>query len=72
MQSTDNSIENNESIDTKQHFISDGKFSLLRQCQKEIFEATETSPSIRKIVNELINSESLEKLKSKYIAVWSN
>jgi len=49
----------NESIDIKQHFFNNEKFQLLKQCQQEIFEATEVSPSLRKIINDLINPENL-------------
>lgn len=69
--------ENSQRINTnginepKQYFIDDEKFQLLKQYQKEIFETTEVSPAIRKIVNELINDENLQKVKSKFIAVWS-
>lgn len=51
----------------RQHFINDDNFQLLQQCQQRIFEATEVSPSIRKLVNELINEENLEKISKKYI-----
>ncbi len=64
-------IEKNEDIQLKQHFISDDNFQLLRQCQQSIYEATEVSPAIRKIVNELINTENLEKVKAKFIKNWS-
>ena len=61
----------NNSHETKQHFINDEKFQLLKQYQQAIFEATEVSPAIRKIVNELINEENLQKIKSKFIGTWS-
>jgi hypothetical protein len=64
--------EKNDVIETKQHFINEENFKLLKQCQQEIFEITEVSPSLRKIVNELINDENLHKLKSKFITTWSN
>jgi hypothetical protein len=75
MQIGSKAIENssqtsNESIDTKQHLITDEKFQLLRQCQQEIYTATEASPSIRKIINELITEENLQQIKTKFIAVW--
>ncbi|MEO8402594.1 MAG: hypothetical protein ABI597_12545 [Gammaproteobacteria bacterium] len=55
----------------KQYFINEAQFQLLKQCQHEIYEQTEVSPAIRKIVNELISEENLQKIKSKYIAVWN-
>jgi hypothetical protein len=53
--------------EAKQHFICDDKFQLLKQYQQLIFEATEVSPSIRKIVNEIITVENLNKVKDKYL-----
>lgn len=61
-----------EGGDTKQYLISNENFHLLRQCQQEIYEATEMSPSLRKIINEIINVESLQKVKTKFISVWRN
>jgi len=62
----------NESIDIKQHFFNNEKFQLLKQCQQEIFEATEVSPSLRKIINDLINPENLSEFKQKFINQWRN
>lgn len=58
--------------DSKQHFISDDNFKLLKQYQQLIFEVTEVSPAIRKIVNELISVENLEKVKEKFLLNWRN
>lgn len=58
------------SNDSKQHFINDENFQLLKQYQQLIFEATEVSPAIRKIVNELISVENLEKIKEKFLLNW--
>jgi sulfur relay (sulfurtransferase) DsrC/TusE family protein len=60
----------NQNSETKQYFISDEKFELLKQYQQAIFEATETSPALRKIVNALITVENLEKVKANFIQVW--
>jgi len=62
----------NDSIEAKQHFFNDEKFQLLKQCQQEIFEATEVSPSLRKIINELISTENLQNFKSRFINLWRN
>ena len=68
----DNSKTNDEGgVNVKQYLISNDNFHLLKQCQQDIFEATEMSPSLRKIINEIINVESLQKVKTKFIAVWS-
>ena len=54
----------------KKHFILDEKFQLLKQCQKEIFTETEISPSIRKIVNDLINEVNLKTIKHQFTEIW--
>lgn len=64
--------EANEVTDKKQYLITDEKFQLIRQCQQIIFEATESSPSIRKLINELITEENLQKITTKFIAVWKS
>lgn len=64
-------VVSSESSDTKQYFIVEEKFQLLRQYQQLIFEATEVSPAIRKLVNELISVENLEKVKTKFVSQWS-
>ena len=51
----------------KQYLVKDEKFQLLKQCQQEVFLATEMSPSIRKIINEVISVENLEKVKEEII-----
>jgi hypothetical protein len=56
----------------KQHFISDEKFQQLKQCQQEIFTETDVSPSVRRIINELITVNNLEKIKKQFIAMIKN
>jgi hypothetical protein len=56
-----------ESIINKQHFISEEKFLLLKHCQQEIFDATAVSPSIRRLVNELICTDNLQRVKNKFL-----
>jgi len=60
----------NQSEPVQQPFIQNERFQLLKQYQQEIFQATEISPSIRKIVNELINMENLEAIKSRFVKTW--
>lgn len=67
----DSNKTNEEGGDIKQYLISNENFHLLRQCQQEIYQATEMSPSLRKIINEIINVENLQKVKTKFISVWS-
>ena len=66
----DNKQPNNDTIDTKQFLISNEKFQLLTAFQKEVYEKTEITPSRRKIINELITEENLNKIKSKFIESW--
>lgn len=61
------SDKDSENGEIKQYFICDDKFQLLRQCQQLISEATNFSPSIRKLVNEIITVENLNKVKVKYL-----
>ena len=53
--------------EVKQYFINDEKFKLLKQYQQLIFEATEVSVALRKIVNEVISIENLEKVRNKIV-----
>jgi hypothetical protein len=61
---------NSEHAESKKYLINDDKFDLIKQCQQEVFTATESRPSIRKIINELITEENLQEIKSKFIAIW--
>jgi sulfur relay (sulfurtransferase) DsrC/TusE family protein len=65
-----NKSVSNNITETKQYLITDENFKLVIQCKHDIYLATEASPSIRKIINELITEENLQKVKSKFIAVW--
>jgi hypothetical protein len=60
----------NQENDEKKQFISNEKFQLLQLCQQSVYQATESSPSIRKIINELITEGNLEKVAEKFISVW--
>lgn len=62
--------EDNETVDKKEYFINDSKFLLVKQCQQAVYEATESFPSVRKIINELITEENLHKITTKFIEVW--
>ena len=68
--SSKNIETSNESSDIKQYFINDANFELLKNCQQSIFQSTELSPAIRKLVNELITVENLEKVKEKLINMY--
>jgi hypothetical protein len=66
----DNHHLSNKNNEEKQHFITDQNFNLLKECQLEIYKATDLTPSMRKIVNELITEENLRKVKSKLISIY--
>ena len=55
----------------KKHFINEDKYQLLKQHQNDVFKEVEVSLSVRKMVNELITEENLQKVKSRFIAVLS-
>jgi len=61
-----------ESSHVKQYFINDENFKLLKHYQQRIFDTTEVSPALRKIVNELITVENLEKVMTKFVSNLSN
>lgn len=49
------------------HLISDENFEKLRKVQQSIFIATDVSPTVRKLVNYLIQKSNLEQLKEEMI-----
>jgi hypothetical protein len=65
----DQNNENNNVIENKR-LLNDEKYYMLQQCQKSIYQATESTPTIRKIINELITEENLQKIITKFIEVW--
>lgn len=66
-----NSKPPNDINEVKQHLISDQNFQQLKNLQSELFQLTEVSPSIRKIINEVINESSLQRFKESFLANWS-
>ncbi len=58
-----------EETEVRQYYIKEDKFELLRECQQFIFNETQVSPAIRKIVNDLITIENLETFKKQFLAV---
>ena len=65
--SSNSSNDSNQENEVKQYFINDEKYQLLQQCKNAIYEATELTPSVRKLVNEVITMENLNKIRDKYI-----
>jgi sulfur relay (sulfurtransferase) DsrC/TusE family protein len=57
--------------DVKQYFINEEKYQLLKKTQQEIYEKTEVSPAMRKLVNEVITEENLQRVVSKFLDVLS-
>jgi hypothetical protein len=68
MQFEENEVSNKKA--TKQYLISEDKFQYLKQFQRDVFESTEFSPSIRKIINELITEDNLANMKNKFVSMW--
>jgi hypothetical protein len=60
----------NKAVSTKQYLINEDKFQQLKQFQQAVFKITEFSPSLRKIINELITEENLENMKNKFVSQW--
>jgi len=63
---------NKEENRSKKSFLSEENYQLLKQYQQRVSEATGFSPDVRKIVNDLITVENMEKIITKYIKHWSN
>lgn len=61
------SISNKSSEETRKFLLTEDHFEKMKEVQREIFEKTEVSPSIRKIVNMLIAKESIDNLKDELI-----
>lgn len=52
---------------TRKYLLSDETFAILTEAQSKIREATEITPTLRKLINELVTQESVEKLTHKFI-----
>ena len=67
MQTNHDNIIEEQSNESKKYMISNEKFLLIKQYQQAISEITDASPTLRKIVNELITIENLEIVKEKLV-----
>jgi hypothetical protein len=67
MTKPEETIKNEEQKST---YLTEDKFKLIKQCQKDIFEAIQISLSIKKIIHELITEENTEKIKNKFINLY--
>lgn len=69
--SDENTAEPQEEIlneeSTKKFLMSDETYTLLTQAQSKIREATEVTPTLRKLINELVTQDTVEKLTKKFI-----
>ena len=67
---TDDSMESTEVSESihdeekRKFLLTDENYQKLRDLQQRIYEATELSPSMRKLINALITDEGLENLSS--------
>lgn len=57
----------NLSNDEKEYLITEENYQQLRQVQQAVYQATEMSPKIRKLLNALITEENLMKLTQQLI-----
>ena len=67
---TTKSHSNGNSDQNKKHLLSDFSFDALVKLQKEIAEQTGWLPSLYKLVNALINTDTLPYLKELILADW--
>ncbi len=53
--------------DKRRYLLTDESYQRLRNLQQRIFEATELSPSLRKLINALVTDEALENVSNRLI-----
>lgn len=66
----DAQIPNNhikEVNEEKKFLLTEENFQRLKAIQQEIFEKTDVSPGIRKLLNTIINEDRLNELKNRFI-----
>ena len=59
-----------EKKEYKSNYLTDEKMEILKRCKTDIYEATQMTPSIKKIIHELITEENIEKIKNKFINLY--
>ena len=67
---TEKTDQNAHSDQKKRHLLSDPSFDALVKLQKEIAEQIRWMPSLYKLVNTLINTDTLPYLKELILAEW--
>ena len=58
---------NKQDKEPHQHLINEENFYKLKQLQQRVFDATGVSPSMRKLINSIINDETIATLEHKLI-----
>jgi hypothetical protein len=70
-----NKIENKnnnnpENKESKSNYIKQEQYEKIKQCQEAIFEATHISLSVKRVINELITEDNLQKIEDKFIQLF--
>jgi arginyl-tRNA--protein-N-Asp/Glu arginylyltransferase len=60
-------ITSNKEERSKKSFLSEENYQLLKQYQQRVSEVTGFSPDVKKIVNDLITVENMDRVIAKYI-----
>ena len=63
--------DNIEDGEKKQFFLTEESFELMKEVQNRISEKTELRPTLRKLINQLINKETTEQLILKMLTQLS-
>lgn len=61
---------NNNNPENKSNYIKPEQYEKIKQCQASIFEATHISLSVKRMMNELITEDNLQKIKDKFIQLF--
>lgn len=70
--SQENNITDNQSVNSKErHLITDENFKKLNDIREEVYQTTEVSPTVRKLVNLIIEKAYLEVIRDQLIKQYS-
>jgi flagellar biosynthesis component FlhA len=61
---------NPENKESKSNYIKQERYEKIKQCQEAIFEATHISLSVKRVINELITEDNLQKIEDKFIQLF--
>ena len=69
MLNTSEDNTNNQGLrhDGRRYLLTDENFEAIRKIQSEIYEITEVTMSMRKVINQLITEEALAQVKMKFL-----